>query len=219
MSSDFFFSDVVRIYMPAEGDGGADVEAVLEGRIAAATSNTLSITVLDTARHNSRAIATSVPCVVRKKTPFGLLEFNATGCSRWDEDRLTLTVTLEGPKRRVQRREACRIELRSDARYRDLLNGSSMWKTAELHDVSISGASLRLRGETFDVGSQLLVEFSLIDRNFSLPCTVRRMEAQTDHTVLYALEYSVVDTRLQDRLAKAISQLQTKIIRSRVKID
>jgi len=219
MGSDFFFSDVVRICIPVEADGSAEAEVVLKGRVAAATSNILSITVHDMARHNSGAIMDSVPCVVRKSTPFGLMEFDATGCSHWDKERLTLTVTLEGPKRRVQRREACRIELRSEARYRDLRNVSSAWKTAEVHDVSISGASLRLRGEAFDVGSELLVEFSLFDRNFSLPCTVRRIETQTDHTVLYALEYFPIDTQLQDRLAKAISQLQTKIISSRVKID
>lgn len=219
MGSDFFFSEFVRICIPAEEDGGADAEVVLEGRVAATTGNTLLIAVRDTAQHNRGEIANSAPCVVRKRTPFGVLEFDASGCSRWDEERLTLTVTLEGPRRRIQRREACRVELRSEARYCNLLNGKGAWKTAELHDVSVGGASLRLRGEMFDVGSELLVEFSLTDRNFSLPCTVRRMEAQTDHTVLYALEYSAVDTQLQDRLAKAINQLQTKIISSRVKID
>jgi c-di-GMP-binding flagellar brake protein YcgR len=168
---------------------------------------------------NSGAIPTSVPCVVRKSTPFGLLEFDATGCSCWDEERLTFTVTREGTQRRVQRRAACRIELRSEARYRDLANSGSEWKRAELCDVSIGGASLRLHREALDVGRELLIEFSLNDIIFSLPSVVRRIEGRSSDSLLYALEYLEPGDRLQDRLAKAISQLQLRIIGSRVKID
>jgi len=179
----------------------------------------LSITIRDPGCKNPGAIPTSVPCIVRKSTPFGLLEFDATGCSRWDEERLTFSETREGTQRRVQRRAACRIELRSEVRYRGLANSGSEWKTAELCDVSIGGVSLRLHREALDVGRKVLIEFSLNDMFFSLPSVVRRIEGRSSDSLLYALEYLEPGDRLQDRLAKAISQLQVRIIGSRVRID
>jgi c-di-GMP-binding flagellar brake protein YcgR len=148
-----------------------------------------------------------------------LLEFDATGCSCWDEERLTFAVKLEGTQRRVQRRTACRVELCSEARYRELANSGREWRTAELRDVSIGGVSLQLHKEAFDVGRELLIEFSLNEIFFSMPSVVRRIEGQTNHTLLYALEYLDPGDRLQDHLAKAISQLQVRIIGSRVRIE
>jgi hypothetical protein len=177
----------------------------------AATSDTLSITVRDPDCKNPGAIPTSVPCIVRKSTPFGLLEFDATGGSRWDEERLTFTVTREGTQRRVQRRAACRIELRSEARF------TAGWPTAAASGRQRNCATFQLAAsrcgcrEALDVGRKVLIEFSLNDM-FFLPSVVRRIEGRSSDSLLYALEYLEPGDRLQDRLAKAISQLQVRII-------
>jgi hypothetical protein len=61
MRSDISVSDVVRICIPADMDSSAQPNLVLEGWVAAATSDALSITVRDPVCRNSGAIPTSVP--------------------------------------------------------------------------------------------------------------------------------------------------------------
>jgi hypothetical protein len=218
----FFPCDSVRICI-LEPQGSTEPEMVLDGKVAFAAGDTLSIVLHNDSRLDRSLIPESSRFVIRKSTPFGILEFDATGQSHWMEEELTLTMKLLGTHRQIQRRASCRIELRSEVRYCDLAaaaGGIPEWKTAELHDVSLGGASLSLQNGTLDVGHELFIEFALSNAIFSVPAVVRRVKERHRHDgPLYALEYLDLNTRQQDRMAKAIIQLQLKIISSRVKVD
>jgi len=70
------------------------------------------------------------------------------------------------------------------------------------------------------VGQELLVEFVLKDETFSVPAAVRRIEGRRGRNGrLCALQFLELDSRQRGRMAKAIMNLQSKIINSRVKIN
>jgi hypothetical protein len=221
MQFHFLPTDLVQISIPAPQNSPA-CDILLRGSIAAATENTLSIVLRNPGKQSSDFFRTSTRCVVRKSTPFGVLEFDATGQLNHIEKNLILTVTLLAPPRNVQRRAACRIELRSEVRYCDLALASNdhHWKVAELCDVSLGGLSLAVENDELQIGQSLQIEFSLNETLFSVPAVLRRTEAQLDsNALLCGFEYLELDHKQQNRLAKAITQLQLKIISSRVKVD
>ncbi len=131
---------------------------------------------------------------------------------------------LEGVKpRRVQRREFYRIELRQEARYCDLAfnaSGTRDWRTAELHDVSLGGASLWMQDEAVAIRQEFRLDVALNRTVFSVSAAVRRVEIRKgrDDARLTALEYLDLDRRQQDSMARAIVQLQIAIINSRLQM-
>lgn len=213
----FFPDELVRICVPAES------EIAIEGRIAATVGNTLSIVLNDEARQHSDLLPIYGRFIICKTTPLGMLEIDADGHSQWMEEKLTLQVTLLGTPHNIQRRASVRIELRSEARYCDLsgsVGGTRDWKTAELHDVSLGGAALLMQDDTVEIGHELLLEFALINMPCTVSSAVRRIEAGKRHMArLYALEFLNLDRRQQNRMARAMFQLQAAIINSRVKLD
>ncbi len=219
----FSLTDKVQIRIPAQPHEAATAGMVLEGKVAAAGCRTLRITLDNQEQQSSEFFPALTRCVIRKITPRGMLEFDAIGYSQEPEEERTITVTLLGVHREIQRRDACRIECHCEARYRDLaMNtaGRLSWKAAELHDVSLGGARLLLRNDTLEVGQELLVEFALNDETFSVPAAVRRIEGRRGRNGrLCALQFLELDSRQRGRMAKAIMNLQSKIISSRVKID
>ena len=103
---------------------------------------------------------------------------------------------LEGVKpRRVQRREFYRIELRQEARYCDLAFNASgtreTGRTAELHDVSLGGASLWMQDEAVAIRQEFRLDVALNRTVFSVSAAVRRVEIRKgrDDARLTALEY------------------------------
>ena len=115
-----------------------------------------------------------------------------------------------------QRRETCRIEPLLEVRYR--ATNTEQWKTAELRDVSLGGTSLMLR-EELPIGLNVLLELPLNGTLFTLPATVCRLERpeKSEHNIC-ALRYKSLEPRQQDRLSRAITQLQLKLISTRVKV-
>lgn len=183
--------------------------------------NTLSI-VLNDRDQDPDLLPRCARFIICKRTPFGILEFDATGHFHLVEQKLTLQVKLLGTHRSVQRRASFRIDLRSEVRYRLAADagGCSDWKTAELHDVSLGGLSIVSHDDTLEIEQELLIEFALRSTVYSASAVVRRIEIRNgSHTRLYALEYIGLNSRQQDSMARAMVQLQISIINSRVKIN
>ncbi len=217
MKLHFFPSESVRVCIPAQPPGSSQPEIQIAGRVAVAEDNVLSIILSDPAPQSSNLLLPPTRFIVRKTTPFGILEFDATGRSHWVDDALTLQVKLLGTHRSIQRRASFRIELRSEVRYRDLAGSCADWQTAELNDISLGGASLLAKGNAVQIGHELQLEFSLNRSTFSTSGTVRRIElSKRGQTHLYALEFLTVDVRQQEHMAREMTQLQLRIINSHV---
>jgi c-di-GMP-binding flagellar brake protein YcgR len=215
----FFPSESVRVYIPAQPNNSAEPEIMMAGRVVDAMDNTLCIVLNDEARHSSGLLPHCARFIISKRTPFGILEFDANGHSHWEEEgKLTLEVKLLGTHRSIQRRAAFRIELRSAVCYRDLagsVSGSQDWKIAELHDVSLGGISLLLQDNSLEIGHKLVIEFALNSVAFSASAVVRRIEVRKrSHDHLYGLEYLDADSGQQDRMARAMVQLQMRLTSS-----
>ena len=224
MRVDLLNGDTVQICLPEQADSSTVLDSALYGRIVNAGESALSITVFDPSLLGPELLAQASRFIVRKVTPSGLMEFSAEGQIRREYHKLTLTGKLTGTQRIVQRRDSCRIELRTPARYCELAafgSGAPMWSGAELRDVSLSGASLLLQSNNkLEPGRKLLVEFALDEEKFSVPATVVRLtEEDNQSDTRLGLEYLEMNMRQQDRLARCIIHLQLKHISSRVKID
>lgn len=219
----FFPGDLVRICIPAQANNTATPEMVLEGRVVGATDTTLSIVLKDVAPHSPISLSPLAHVIIQKSTSSGILELEATGRSHWDDEMLVLQVKLLGVFRNVQRRDSYRIELRSEVRYCDLVSdaeGDHHRNTAELHDISLGGISLLLRGHVLEIGNKVLIEFVLNDMPFAVSAAVRRVETRKRSQVcLCALEFLDLDPRQQHRMARAIVQLQVRLIGARVKTN
>lgn len=217
----FFSGESVRIFIPAYAASSVP-QIVMIGRVARAAHNLLYIVLDDAAREHSALLPGCTDFTICKTTPFGIIEFEATGNPHWLDETLTLQVTLLGTHHRIQRRASFRIELRSEVRYRSLAaNAGPDWKTAELHDVSLGGASLLLlQDDALQLGHQLTIEFSLIDKTFSVSSVVRRVELQKGTCDrLLAVEYLDLGQKQQNSMARAMIELQVMVINSRVKMD
>jgi hypothetical protein len=217
----FIPSDTVQICVPASPDSNADTK-VLMGRIATSLNGSLTIVLRESDRKNANLFRFSVDCIVRKVTPFGLLEFEATGRATCTEKKLILAVMLLSPPRKIQRRAACRVELHSEVRYRDLDTSlrDPAWRSAKLYDISLGGASLLSQNDFLPIGRRLLVEFSLDETLFSVAAVVLRIEAREGtEDPLHAIEYLYLSPREQNRLGRAMTRLQLKIISSRIETN
>lgn len=219
----FFSSEKVRVCIPAQSATSTEPEIVMSGRVANAVDNTLSIVLNDEALHHSGVFPRCARFIICKTTPFGILEFDANGHSNPDEEKLTLQVKLLGTHRSIQRRAAFRVELRSEVRYSSLsasVGGVRAWKSGELLDVSLGGASILSQDDTLETGQELKIEFALDNVTFCASAAIRRIETRKcSHVRLYGLQYLDVDRKQQDAMAKAMSRLQMRIINSRVKIN
>jgi hypothetical protein len=216
MRLQFSPNDEVCICIP-ELDDAAGPDVVFEGRVVEATDDTLSISLIDEGPRSFSCVLPSRRFIVRKRTPFGLLEFDGTGYLHNVENRLTLWVRLLGDDRRIQRRDSCRTEVHSAVRYGDLKIADidrSEWRNAELRDVSRCGVSLLLQDNLLDVGHKLLIEFDLNETIFSLPAIVCRLEQTRRHARVCGLQYLDLDSRQRDRIATAIIHLQIGMIAS-----
>jgi c-di-GMP-binding flagellar brake protein YcgR len=223
MRLDLVNGDTVQICLPEQADNTA-MDSALYGRIMNAAREALSITVFDPALLGTEALSRASQFIVRKVTPSGLMEFGAEGQIRREYHKLTLTGRLTGSQRIVQRRDSCRIELSTPARYCDLAafnNGRPVWCGAELRDVSLSGASLLLQNNNqLESNSRLLVEFALEEEKFSAPARVVRLsEEDSQSDTRLGLEFLEMNMRQQDRLARCIIHLQLRLISSRAKND
>jgi hypothetical protein len=209
-------NDVVCICIP-ESDNSAGSDIVFEGRVVEVMHDTLSISLFDEGSRDFSFVLPSRRFIVRKRTPFGLLEFDGTGYLDRVEDRLTLLVRLLGEDRRIQRRDSCRTEVHSAVRYGDFKIADidrSEWRSAELREVSRCGASLLLEDNLLDIGHKILIEFVLDEAMFSLPAVVCRLVQTGGHARVCSLKYIDLDTQQRDRIATAIIQLQIRIIAS-----
>lgn len=219
----FFSTESVRVYIPAQPGVSAEPDIVVAGRVADAKDNTLSIVLNDEALHRSGVFPRCARFIICKSTPFGILEFDANGHWHRKEEKVTLEVKLLGSHRSIQRRASFRVELRSEVRYCESaasVSGTRDWKTGELHDISLGGASLLLQDDALEIGQELMIEFALDNTIFSAFVVVRRIEVRkSSRARLYALEYRDLDSRQQDRMAKAMVQLQMRVINSRVEIN
>jgi hypothetical protein len=214
--------DVVHVCLPAPAGSSGEDEIVLDGWVASVTTKTKCRIIIDT--HGREITIPSARFLIRKSTPLGLLEFDAVGESHHADDRLTLTVDLVGASRDVQRRDSCRIGLGSVARYRNLSapapHVESAWKSAVLHDVSLGGASIRIQDENLEMGQELMVEFTLSGTLFTMPAVVCRVgESASGTRGCCSVQFMDVKIPVQDRMARALTQAQLKIISSRVKTE
>jgi c-di-GMP-binding flagellar brake protein YcgR len=220
-SSTFLTHEVVQICFRTQEHSTAG-EMVVSGEVAAAGSKTLKISLDSAVQSCPKPFSDSGRCVIRKRTSRGMLEFDATAEGQSSTDgEFTLTVVIAGTPRHLQRRGFCRFIVSSNARYRMLeVIGDESWHPAELHDVSLGGASLLLPAHALCIGRRIIVEFTLDEQGFSLTAVVRRIENKHNHGLrLYALEYVELDNRQQRRMSKAIAKLQQRLIRSQIKID
>lgn len=222
----FLPSELVQIRLPAQS--GGESETTFDGRVAAAGYRTLRISLSNVGQSCVEMFSHSARCVISKHTPRGMLEFDALGETHDSAaGESMLTVTILGPLRQIQRRDYFRFMIGTQARYcileksgeaKELGNGP--WHAAELHDVSLGGASLLLPHRELRAGLHLVIEFSLNGQMFSFPAVVRRIQPRHAGALyLYGVEYLDLDRRQQDRMSKAIAKLQQKIIRSRIKVD
>lgn len=221
-NSAFLPSELVEICLPSPTPG--DSLMIFEGRVAAAGTRTLKISLINIGHTGLEALTRSPRCVIRKRTPRGMFEFDAVAEAHEANDsaagKVTVTLTMAGEIRPIQRRDYCRFIVGTQARYREIgESADESWRTAELHDVSLGGASLWLPLQELRAGTHLLVEFSLDGERFSLPAIVRRVESKRAAAPrLCAVEYLDPDHHQRDRMSRAIAKLQQRIISSRIRI-
>lgn len=219
-NSNFLPHEAVQVCLFAQSNSAAG-ETVLEGTIAACGLKTLRI-LLNVAPSSPEIFSSSTRYRIRKYTSRGVLEFDASGLIERSADNAPmLTATIAGKPRELQRRGSFRFVVASSARYRTAEDGDgSCWRPAELHDVSLGGASLLLPAGALHVGQRIFLEFVLDDQGFSVSALVRRIEnPHRGRLRLHALEYQGINTRLQNRMSKAIARLQQKRIRARLNVD
>lgn len=219
MGLHLFPGDKVRVCLPPESSLGQ--ETALDGTVLGLAGESFRIALPPELPPLAILLAPDSRFLLSKSTPYGILEYDATGHFLNDGHKLILNVELLGRRRKVQRRSACRVEIRSEVRYRGLAGparGDTEWKTGELHDVSTGGLMLHLRGDRLKTGDQLMLEFNLNHSLFSLPAVVvhRSHAGGRNQGELYGLEYLDLSAREQDRMARAMVQLQLMVIGSRV---
>jgi len=223
MNSPFLLSESVRISVSAPPSPDAeDEEQIFDAHVVAASGEMLSVALNNGGATEAPLFTPSTRYIVRKSIVSGVLEFDATGHSHWDAEKLTLTLTLLGTRREIQRRSFCRIEHCSEVRYRSLAETvPPSWRIAELCEVSLGGASLKLKNDKLEIGQTLLAEFELNGEAFSLPAVVRRSipSQQIGDSLYFGIEYLDPEKKQLNRLAKAMTHLQLKLISSRLKID
>lgn len=161
--------------------------------------------------------------VIRKRTPWGLIEIDGVVLSILRENPILLTVELAAATRGMQRREDRRVEMVADARFRNLSlaheGEPELWHGAQLNDLSLGGASLQLQGEMLLVGHRLAVEFTLGERFFQIPAIVRRIEPRGDGKPGgCSLQFEGIDRRQQDHLGRALAREELKLLGRRVRI-
>jgi hypothetical protein len=209
----FELHEVVHVCIPEVlGKPGS----ILEGWVGEVSTRTQFNVVID-----SRFRPSSIPeeIVIHKNTPTGLLESDARAKTLSSEKRLIIAVELTGLFRDVQRRDTCRVGVRSGTHYWKRATGDIGWKVAVPQDISIGGASILLHGEQLEVGDELLIDLEVNGVRFVIPAVACRVGYRPDGSPgCCSMQFMHVDAQQQQSLAKAITKLQLKIISSRLRV-
>ena len=213
MPVEFELNEVVHVCIPGvlEAPG-----RILEGWVGEVSTRTRFNVVID-----SRLSPTSIPeeIVIRKNTSTGLLESDARARTLSAEKQLIIAVELTGHLRDVQRRDTCRVGVRSGTHYWKRAPGNAEWKVAVLQDISIGGASILLLGEQLEMGDELLVDLEVNGVRFVVPAVACRVGYRPDGSPgCCSVQFMHVDAQQQQSLAKATTKLQLKIISSRLRV-
>lgn len=213
--------DTVLVSLTEHSEGAAHESATV-GRVTAADDDIVTVSLVDGALLGA-AMAEASRFYLRRITSSGILEFRMDGRMQPSGQRCQLQGRVARQHRVVQRRNSCRVEINAVARYCTLpfpAGQEPAWTGTELRDVSLTGASLMPAAQgTLAVGARLLLEFTLNGEAFSMPAAVVRASEEGCTEARLGVEYSEINTRQQDRLARAIIQLQLKLISSRVRLN
>lgn len=219
--------DFVRIWRNQTA-GTADYEELVgEGEVASVDGETLCLTLQETAIPEALQNGQTPQLLLRKAAAHGMVEVEVRGelCHSADDHprrdgdgHLLIQATLIGPPHKVQRRAACRFPLDTPARYR--LEDGKIWHQAHLYDISVSGIALLVPDEELMIGLRLDVEFDVEEQHFVVPAIVCRLdEHRPTSMALYGLEFSGLEMRERNRLAREIAHLEMRLIANRVRLE